>query len=117
MTQGLEAEVSQVTEQPKTAHGRDKQPEADDPLELVQSCVPGADPGLMVTCLIEEYARLGMDEEQILGLFSQPVYQTHALYQQRGEAWIRDLIRKVLAQTGRMRVTVTFLHQIGGRDA
>lgn len=101
----------------KIKHGRDKDPEPDDPTELLMVPVPGGDPVLMATCLIEEYARIGMREEEILALFSRPVYQTHALYLERGEAWVRTLIQAVLARTGRMRVSVTVLHHIGGDDA
>ena len=97
-------------------HGRDKEPEADDPMELRMVPVPGGDPVFMATCLIEEYARLGLDDEAILALFRQPIYQTHALYEERGETWVRNLIRGVLARTGRLRVSVTVLHHIGGGD-
>jgi len=106
-----------MTEEVRLRHGREKEPAADDPLELVTAPVPGGNPELMATCLIEEYAHLGMDEEQILRLFSQPIYATHAFYQQYGEAWLRDLIRRVLVRSGRMRVTTTILHHIGGCDA
>ena len=98
-------------------HGRDKQWEADDPLALVMSPVPGGDPELMATCLIEEYARLGMNAEEILSLFRQPAYRTHALFQARGEAWIRRLIGDVLARCGQLRISVKVLHHIGGCDA
>ena len=98
-------------------HGRDKEPEADDPAELVLASLPGGDPELLATCLIEEYAQLGLGEEEILSLFRQPIYRTHNLYQERGEAWIRGLIQEVLARTGRLRVRVTLLHHIGGSDA
>ncbi len=97
--------------------GRNKQPEADDPMELVATPVPGGDPQVMATCLIEEYARMGMGEPEILGLFQQSVYQTHALYLERGEAWVRGLIRDVLRRTGRMRVSVTEFHHIGEDNA
>lgn len=100
----------------KTKHACGKDPEPDDPTELVMVAVPG-DPVLMATCLIEEYARIGMSEEEIVSLFSRPAYQTHALYLERGEAWVRHLVRDVLARTGRMRVSVTVLHHIGGCDA
>ena len=93
--------------------GRDKKPEADDPLELVAIPVPGGDPRVMATCIIEEYAHMGMGEAEILGLFQQPVYQTHALYRERGEAWVRDLIRDVLRRTRRIQVSVTEFHHIG----
>ncbi len=106
-----------MTEEVRRRHGREKEPEADDPMELVIAPVPGGNPELMATCLIEEYAHLGMDEEQILQLFSQPVYATHAFYQEYGEAWVRNLIRRVLARAGRLRVTTTILHQIGGCNA
>ncbi len=79
--------------------------------------VSAGDPEAMATCIIEEYARMGMEEKEILELFRQPIYQTHALYLERGEAWICDLIRKVLARTGRMRVSVKVSHHIGGCDA
>ena len=98
-------------------HGRDKEPEADDPMELVMVSLPAGDPNLMATCLIEEYARLGMNEEEIFELFHQPVYRIHFLYQEQGEAWVRGRIREVLARTGRMQVSVTVLHHIGGCDA
>ena len=98
-------------------HGRDKEPDADDPLELVMTRVPGVDPEIMVTCIIEEYARMGMGEEEIMELFRQPIYQTHALYQERGEAWVRDLVCRVLGRTGQMRISVKISHPAGGRDA
>ena len=105
-----------MSKEPKLRHGRDREPEADDPMELRMVPVPGGDPVFMATCLIEEYARLGLDDEAILALFRQPIYQTHALYEERGEAWVRNLIRGVLARTGRLRVSVTVLHHIGGGD-
>lgn len=106
-----------MSDETKLPHGREKEAEADDPMDLVLNPVPGGDPELMATCLVEEFARLGMGEEEIFGLFSQPHYQTHALYRERGAAWVRRLIRTVLARSGRMRVSVTVLHQIGGCDA
>ncbi|MFQ5737721.1 MAG: hypothetical protein ACE5JX_01810 [Acidobacteriota bacterium] len=106
-----------MSEEWQSVPGRDREPEADDPLELAMTRVSGGDPELMATCLIEEYARMGMEAEEILGLFSQPIYQTHALYQERGETWVRDLVRKVLARCGRMRVSVKVFHDIGGCDA
>lgn len=105
-----------MSEARQIEHGRDKEPEPGDPAELVMTPVPGGEPELMATCLVEEYARLGMGEEEIFELFRRPIYQLHALYRERGEAWVRDLIRKVLAGTGRLRVSLTVLHHIGGGD-
>ena len=98
-------------------HGRDKEPEFDDPMELVMVPLPAGDPELMATCLIEEYARLGKGEDEILELFRQPIYHIHFLYREKGETWVRSRIEEVLARTGRMRISVTVLHQIGGLDA
>ncbi len=108
-----ETPAGNVVEKAKPEHGRDKQPEAGDPMELVMTGVVGGDPEIMATCFIEEYARMGMGEEEILGLFNQPGYQTYALYEKWGEIRIRDLIRKTLARTGQTRVSVQIFHQIG----
>lgn len=83
-----------------------KEPEPDDPMELVMVPVPGGDAELMATCIVEEYARLGMSEEEIFRLFRSPLYQTHAFYLTYGDAWVRALIRRVLQRTGRFRVRV-----------
>ena len=106
-----------MREQPKTRHGREKELEADDPLALVMTPVSGGDLQLMATCLIEEFARMGLKEAEILALFRQPIYQTHALYRAWGEGRVRDLVRQVLARTGRTCVSVTVLPHIGGDDA
>ncbi len=106
-----------MTTELKSPHGRDKQSEADDPMELVVTRVLGGNPEIMATCIVEEYARMDMGEEEILALFREPVYQTHTLYRERGEAWVRDLIRRVLSRTARMRVSVKVFPQTGGCDA
>lgn len=98
----------------RVRHGWDKEVESDDPQELVMEQVPGGSRELMATCLIEEFARMGMDEEQILSLFSQNIYQTHELYLGWGAEKIRRLIRGVVARTGRMRVSVAVPRQNGG---
>ena len=93
--------------------GRDKRPEPGDPEELVLTSLPGGDPELMATCFVEEYVLLGMGEEEILELFRRPFYGVHALYRERGEVWVRDLVKRVLARTPRMRVTVSPGPEIG----
>jgi hypothetical protein len=101
-------------------HGRDKEPESGDPMELVMNSIPAGDPVMLARCVIEEYAMMGMNEEEILELFRQPIYQTHGLHQERGETWVRNLIQEVLGRTGRLRVSVKhFYHDfyhIGGCD-
>ncbi len=113
---GVRTEENKVTERTGATHGRDKQPEADDPMELLMSAVPGGDPETMATCIIEEYARTGMGEEEILSLFNQPVYRTFAFYQKWGECRVRDLIRKTLGRTGQARVSVQTFYHIGQND-
>ena len=106
-----------MTQEPKMPWGRDKEPEADDPMELVMTCLVGGDPELMCTCVIEEYARMGMDEAEILKLFRDPTYRIHTMYLERGETLARSLIRETLARSGRMRLSVTFSDPQGGCDA
>lgn len=105
-----------MREKRKLKRGWNKGADADDPLDLIMTQVPSGNPEVMATCLVEEYARMGMEAEEILALFRQPIYQTHALYRERGEAWVRDLIRKVLSRSGRMRISITVLHHIGESD-
>jgi len=94
-------------------HGREKEPESDDPMELVMHYVEGSDPVTMARCIIEEYALIGLNESEILELFRQPIYQTHALYRQHGELWVQALIQSVLNQTGRLRVSLKHFSQEG----
>jgi len=102
-----------MTEEEKVMHGRKKELESDDPMELVMHYVEGSDPVTMARCIIEEYALMGLKEDEILELFRQPIYQTHALYRQRGEQWVQTLIQSVLRQTGRLRVSVKHFSQEG----
>lgn len=106
-----------MSEEEKVACGHSKEPEGDDPMELVGHEVPGGDPETLARCFIEEYALIGMGEAEILELFRQPVYRTHELYRERGEAWVRGLIRSVLGEAGPLRVSVMHFHHIGGCDA
>jgi hypothetical protein len=54
---------------------------------------------LMARCLIEEFLLMGLDEERLLGLFRNPFYRgPHAIYQARGEAFVRELVQAVRGQ-------------------
>lgn len=72
----------------------------EDPMGLVGVVLPGA-PGqieAMAACLVEEYVRLGWDEERLMTLFVNPTFlATHRVYRQKGETYVRDLIRKTCA--------------------
>ena len=75
--------------------------EAEDPLEAMAvavDCPPGYD-GVeaMARAFIEEYAMMGWSREHILRLFQNPRYAgTHAVYHERGEAFIHSLLDDVL---------------------
>lgn len=75
--------------------------DSDDPLELVGMVMPG-EPGqleAMAECFIEEYVRLGWNEDRLMPLFTNPMFlATHRIYRQKGEDYVRSLIRSVCAK-------------------
>ena len=75
--------------------------EDDDPMELTGMVLPG-EPGQLETmaeCFVEEYVRMGWDEPRLMTLFTHPLFMaTHRIYRQKGEAYVRDLIRKSVAK-------------------
>ncbi|MBI2370826.1 MAG: hypothetical protein HYV08_11430 [Deltaproteobacteria bacterium] len=82
----------------------EKQFDIDDPMEMVGVLVPDGDPELLAECMVEEYVRTGMGDEEILRLFTHPCYTgTHAIYRSRGEAYVRDLLARARARWGRPR--------------
>jgi hypothetical protein len=75
--------------------------EAEDPMELVGAVVPGDETTLdaMATAIIEEYVLLGWDEPRLMALFINPLFMaTHRIYRQRGEAYVRELVRETCAK-------------------
>lgn len=82
-----------------------KEVEADDPMEL-QGIQFDGDPGYMIECVVEEYARLGWPAEEILGLFESPGYPVlRLLLESRGNEAIRRSIERVVARCGIFRAT------------
>ena len=73
----------------------------EDPMELVGMVMPGA-PGMleaMATALVEEYVLLGWDEPRLMTLFVNPLFMaTHRIYRQKGEVYVRDLVRETCAK-------------------
>ncbi len=71
---------------------------AEDPMALVGVVLPG-EPGMleaMAESIVEEYVRLGWDELRLFALFVNPMFMaTHRIYRQKGEAYVRALIRRV----------------------
>jgi hypothetical protein len=75
--------------------------EDDDPMELTGMVLPG-EPGqleAMAECFVEEYVRMGWDEQRLMTLFRQPLFlATHRIYRQKGEGYVRELIARVSAK-------------------
>ena len=78
-----------------------KAAEAGDPFEAMAvsvDCPPGYD-GMaeMARAFVEEYAKLGWRRERIMRLFLDPRYAgTHAVYHERGAAFVEGLLDEVL---------------------
>lgn len=74
---------------------------AEDPMELVGMVLPGQ-PGQLETmaeCIIEEYVRLGWNEQRLMTIFVNPIFMaTHRIYRLKGEAYVRQLIQKTCAR-------------------
>jgi hypothetical protein len=80
----------------------------DDPMTLCASPVTG-DPDLLIRAVVQEYAWMGWDAEQIAALFRDPFYpMLHGLRQALGEAGVRERIDAVFHRCGvfRFRSTV-----------
>lgn len=74
-----------------------------DPMELVGVMLPTETDTLisMVECVIEEFVKIGWDEDRLIRLFRNPFYQgTHLLYRLKGEEYARHLIRTIRKQWG-----------------
>jgi hypothetical protein len=88
-------------------HPATRDVESDDPLELVAEPVQG-DPDVMIQCLVQEFAWMGWDVDQLLGLFHSPDYpvlnQLLAFY---GEAEVRRRVGAILGGLGVFRVSET----------
>jgi hypothetical protein len=77
-------------------HPASRPAEPEDPLVMEAFCVAG-DPELMLRCLVGEYAALGWDAEQILGLFEDPDYTALCELRQRfGPAGLRARVADLL---------------------
>jgi len=74
-----------------------------DPMELVGMVMPGAEGQLetMAECIVEEYVRLGWGERRLMTLFVNPLFLfTYRIYRAKGEAYVRELIRRTCARWG-----------------
>src|SRR5579885_463659 len=81
------------------------QPE--DPFTLNATAVNG-DPEWMLRCLVQEYAWMGWDAEQILARFRDPFYPAlNALWHHYGEAGIRERVAALVRKSGVFHFAVT----------
>jgi hypothetical protein len=91
--------------------------EADDPMTLHATPVEG-DPDAMVRAVVQEYAWMGWDSEQILGLFRDPFYpMLHALRLALGEAGVQGRIDDVYRRQGVYRFRSTIVEEPDVADA
>ncbi len=75
-------------------------------MELRAVAFPGGDVEEMAETIVEEFLKIGLDDDELLGLFRSPVYYTpHAIYREKGEEYVRTLIRKVRGRWGHLRFT------------
>ena len=75
----------------------------EDPMGLVGMVLPG-EPGqleAMAECFVEEYVRMGWDERRLMTLFTSPMFlATYRIYRQKGEGYVRELIRRMCTKWG-----------------
>jgi hypothetical protein len=87
-------------------HPRDRDARADDPMEISGVEVDG-DPEVMLDCVVEEYARMGYDFDDILRMFDDPFFQgPYGLTRAFGRDYVRLRVRGVLRRCGVLRVRV-----------
>jgi hypothetical protein len=90
----------------ESEHPGDRAWEPEDPMQL--DAVPAnGDPGVMLVCLVEEFARMGMSTAEIEALFENPFFQaTHGLKQVFGHDELHRRIRAVVQRSGVMKFRV-----------
>ena len=74
-----------------------KEPEQDDPMELMGMIAPGdADSDeRQAEATIQEFVLMGFTDEGLMGLFRDPHYQaTHRILKAKGEAYVREMISR-----------------------
>jgi hypothetical protein len=87
-------------------HPATRQVEPEDPMNLHGFEVPG-DPELMLRILVEEYARMGVTLDALMGLARDPFYQGfHGLWLLYGEDELRNRLSEILSRCGVMQTRV-----------
>ncbi|HLN28857.1 MAG TPA: hypothetical protein VK395_14015 [Gemmataceae bacterium] len=92
-------------------HPATRSVEPEDPMTLHATAVPG-DPEVMLRCLVQEFAWMGWDAEQIVPLFRDPFYPAlNSLWCVHGEAGIRQRVQEALRQCAVLNVTATVVEE------
>lgn len=88
-------------------HPLDRPIEAEDPMWLVANPVAG-EPEKMLDCMIEEFAWLGYNADELAALFQSPLYPVlHQLAEHYGEEAIARRIAERLSATASLRFDET----------
>lgn len=81
-------------------HPLTREVEAEDPMELMANPVQG-DPEVMLQCIVEEFAWMGMEADELLGLFHSPMYPVlNQLLEHFGEETVRQRVQTLLGGAG-----------------
>jgi hypothetical protein len=80
--------------------------EPEDPMSLHATPAPG-DPEVMIRCVVQEYAMMGMKADLIMTLFRDPYYPAlNDLLSALGEATLRQRVDHIISQIGVFRYHV-----------
>lgn len=80
-------------------HGRDKDYEQDDPMELRAVAMPGGDDEMQAKAFIEEFLFMGMSKSELIEVFKNPFYAgAYRLYEKFGEEKIVSIINNYIEQ-------------------
>jgi len=81
--------------------------EPDYPMELNGTEIAG-DVGLMIDCIVEEYANIGWGEAKIMQIFEKPFFQsTYNLARAMPPGKLRERVRNVLGRCGVVRIAIS----------
>jgi hypothetical protein len=76
-------------------HGRNKQVEQGDPMELHVIGMSGGDEMLQLQIYVEEYISMGMTKDEILEIFKNPFYAgLYSLFHRLGEPTIMAVLEE-----------------------
>jgi hypothetical protein len=98
-------------------HPATREVEAEDPLELHATPMPG-DPAVMLACLVQEYAWLGYGTEEIVALFHDPAYPAlNALVDLYGKHGLGERVEALVGQTGVLHFSGRVIEEPDPEDA